>query len=382
MESGEDEYDCDGYDDFGYDEWGYNRAGYNRAGYNRAGYNRAGYDEDGYDEDGYNRYGYNRAGYNEDGYNEDGYDEDGYDDDGYNRDGYNRSGDQYCSDCESAPCDCSCHCNPPRQEFSIRNDGCEPLRNDTRVTIELPGGTISAEGLAAIATYLRDRYDSTLYDSTLERKYWKLSCSLKPLGDQWQTKNGNYTKRLSRHAWLDCQLKLTQDDMSLIGNIARDHSMASSADVEVTRDLNLPAADFYHEDSCWWGSYSESRCALKTNGGFGIRSFSGNEVTGRAWVMPLRKTEDSDGQQLVPTVATMEADAFIVFNGYGDLQGYTAARIVSHMAGWTYRRIDYACEPMYVNAGGYLITSEDIAQAYRDKGLYLSVESHSAECHP
>jgi hypothetical protein len=158
--------------------------------------------------------------------------------------------------------------------------------------------------------------------------------------------------------------------MSEVGTIARDHSKAAAFEVDVTRDLNRSPDYFYHDDSCWWGGMSESRCALKTNGGFGLRSLRGQSVSGRAWVMPLR---DCGG--LVPTLDTETPDAFIVFNGYGDLAGYAPARIMAGMAGWTYKKIAFSCDPMYINAGGYLVAPEHIIQDTAN--LRLSVPQHA-----
>jgi hypothetical protein len=260
--------------------------------------------------------------------------------------------------------DDGCDCESPQLEFAIRNDGCAPLANDTRVTVTLPAGAISDEGLKAIRQYLG------------YQGLWDLSYGLAQLGNAWQTRNGNYAKRLSRLAYQSYQIKLSQEVMSEVGNIARNHSTEVSVDIEVTRDLNMSAEDFYHEGSCWWTSYSESRCALKTNGGFGLRSFSSyGAVNGRAWVMPLRQDESG---RLRPTFNTGTPDAFVVFNGYGALDGYAAPRIIAHMAGWTYRKIDFSCDPMYVNAGGYLIAAEDIAEPYTDGELCLDVSQHAS----
>jgi hypothetical protein len=88
--------------------------------------------------------------------------------------------------------------------------------------------------------------------------------------------------------------------------------------------------------------------------------------------MPLRKNADGE---LVPTFDTMSPDAFVAFNGYGDLNGYTGARVMAAMAGWTYARISFECSPMYVNAGGYLIAPEEIVQTC--KSLDLSVRQHA-----
>ena len=377
----------------------YDADGYDADGYDADGYDQYGYDADGYDEDGYNEDGYNEAGYNEAGYDADGYDE-GYDRDGNHYSNCERCERQtddddltstladdlicercrdnyysYCDDCEGwyhdgdaedheheedASSGC---CDSPQLRFTIRNDGCEPLANDTRVTVSLPAGTISAEGLQEIRYYLQNQ---SLYD---------LSYDMDRLGDQWQQKDGNFAKRLSRLAYQRHQPKVTQEVMSQVGNIARDHSKPVDVRIEVTRELNMSASAFWYEDSCWWQSYSYSRCTLKTNGGLGLRSFDeyGN-VSGRAWIFPLRLTESGG---LTPTFDTMTPDAFVVFNGYGDLEGYAPARVIAHMAGWTYRKISFDCSPIYVNSGGYLIGPEQVVAPYTDGRLDLSLDQHS-----
>ena len=228
-------------------------------------------------------------------------------------------------------------CESPQLNFAIRNDGCEPLANDTQVTVTLPAGIISVEGLKAIKYYLYGK-----------EGYYDLSWDLETLGDKWQTRDGNYTKRLSRHAYKNHGVKIDPVILSQVGCIAREHSTAVDITIDVTRDLNQRPGYFYHEDSCYWGGYSTSRCALKTNGGFGLRSLDSNgDCSGRAWVLPLR--QDGNGR-LNPTFDTATPDAFVVFNGYGGLGGYVPARIMSHMAGWTYRKIDFSCSSMYINA--------------------------------
>jgi hypothetical protein len=253
-------------------------------------------------------------------------------------------------------------CESPQLAFQVRSDGAEPLANDTRAPFTLPAGTISPDGMWSVRRYLRDA------------GCYQLAGDLDAVGDQWQTKSGNFAKRLSRHAYQTHQAKLTPEIMSQVGCIARDHSRQLDIEIEVTREFNQPASYFLHEESCYWGGYSESRCALKTNGAFGLRSFTNGSLSGRAWVMPLR--QDGRGN-LRPTFDTMTPDAFVVFNGYGDLGGYAPARIMAHLAGWTYRKIGFGCDPMYINAGGYLIAPEDIAGPYTDGSLRLSVGQHA-----
>jgi len=278
---------------------------------------------------------------------------------------------RWCDDCEvyyhedsdSHHHDGSGCCESPQQEFTIRNDGEEPLANDTRAVIQLPAGLISEEGMAQIRHYLR------------WTGHRAISYEVSNVGPEWQSKTGNFTKRLSRQAYKKYRESLPPEILSEIGNIARAHSMATDTEIEVTRDLNQSPGYFYNADSCWWGSYSESRCALKTNGGFGMRSLDKDgDVSGRAWVMPLRK--DAAGK-LVPTFSTLTPDAFAVFNGYGKLGGYTAPRLLAHMAGWTYRKIIFTCSDMYVNPGSYLVAPEDIAQDYTDGRLNVTAGTHS-----
>lgn len=295
----------------------------------------------------------------------------------------------YCEDCEgiydpdvSSHNHDECECEPKGMSFRIRNDGADPLRNDRRVTVTLPKGVISDEGLDAIRRSILS--SDWYYDPTTDQPSVRNLCvdiQLGRLGRNWQEKTGNFTKRLSRHAYNTYSLSIPPDVISNVGNVAREHSMAVDCDVEVTRDLNLPPEYFAHEESCWWGGETQSRCALKTNGGFALRTFGEPDydgdldVKGRAWVMPLRKTDHS---ALTPTFETENPDAFMVFNGYGDLEGYAPARLLAHMVGMTYRKIGFSCRPMWVNSdSGYLVAPEEIAETYANASLSLEVRAHS-----
>lgn len=318
-------------------------------------------------------------------------------------------------------------CDSPAPVFALATADGNSIANDTATTVTLPAGTIDREGINRITDYLRGQGLYGLANVALE------------VDPQWQTKRGNWSKRFSREAHVRLGLKVDPAVLSQLGVIAREHSNSVSLDVEITRDLNLPAEDFGHEDSCWWQSYYPSRCALKSNGGFGLRSFVKHpasqwsngyrEVSGRAWVFPLKHsttvikgspafpgfpaddpatfescgvdtcraegcgvprtavpgrdaTPDREVSALTPTFNTTTADAYIVFNGYGDLSGYAAARVIASLTGLTYRKVGFRAEPCFINGDtGYLVCSEETAKRHEDQGLVLNLDDHSTLYH-
>lgn len=301
----------------------------------------------------------------------------------------------YCEDCDTLYHDDDsyehdhedCGCESPQQVFSIRNDGHDPLKNDVRATVSLPAGEISTEGVEAIQNLLRNSAPEFDYSGALDldaredlqvtrRNWYDLAERIGELGTTWQARDGNFTKRLSRFAYKEYKIKVPPVVISEVGNIGSAHSQGVEFGIETTRDLNMSAEEFGHEDSCFWGSYYASRCTLKSNGGFGLRSFSNDyDVSGRAWVIPLRLLDDGD---LTPTFETESPDAFAVFNGYGAMSGYVPARIVAHMAGMTYRKVSFEAGVIYVNSNsGYLVAPEEIAKNYTDGQLTLNIDDHS-----
>lgn len=250
-------------------------------------------------------------------------------------------GDPCCGD----PMGCD-GCEAEHLSFALRNNGYEPLRNDVRAEITLPAGTVDEEGLRRITTYVRDHVS------------YGASYVVASIGDVWQSKEGNYTRRLSRAIYKATGEKLTPAVMSELGNIGSAHAArTSSFSVELSRDLNLSAEAWGNSSSCWWegSQYGVSRCAFKASGGFGLRDFDTyGRTIGRVWVQPL----DSSGQ---PTHDTDTAESFVVFNAYGSLEGYIGARIIAYMTGLTYKRIGFTFSPAYVNNNmGVLVAAEPI----------------------
>lgn len=274
----------------------------------------------------------------------------------------------YCEECgafRSLSHRCNSCCESPQMEFSITVDG-QPVANDVEFVVGLPEGIIDENGAVRIRTLLRihDQYEA--------------ANQVDKVGLEWQRRDGNFTKRLGRATYNLTQQAIPANLLTEIGNIARQHTDGKDYTLAVTRDLNLSARDFGHPGSCWWMSYKASRCVLKTNGGFGLRSFGDGEVTGRAWVMPVK----SVGYDFTPTFDAQSPDGFIVFNCYGDLSGYSAARIVAQMSGMTYRKVRLRITDVYVNhdggeSFGYLVAPEAIAAPYTDSSIGLTVDRHS-----
>jgi hypothetical protein len=217
-----------------------------------------------------------------------------------------------------------------------------------------------------------ERYHaSTTPDAGLRVAFWEASDAhaaagknvrkaIESVGDEWQGKRGNYPKRLAS-ALHKVGIKLAPATISEVGNLARQYSDDTSEyHIEFTRDLNQSAAYFYHEESCWWQSYANSRCALKNWGGLAMRTFAEADSdhydpSGRVFIFPLN-------EDFKPTQNAKTAHAYMVFNAYGALGGYSSARIVAHLAGKTYRKVyfDLSIEHGYVNSSaGYLVCDAD-----------------------
>lgn len=260
----------------------------------------------------------------------------------------------------------SCDCEAPRPKFTFPANGNGTVRQNERLRVTLPSGTISKEGVQEI------KYAVTGSNLHPDGHDWLFVDTIHNIDPTWQKKDGNYTRRLSKALYKEHNVKVPPALLSEIGNIARRHtSTTNSFHVEFTRDLNGSAEDFYHDDSCWWSSHAYSRCAFKSWGGVGLRSFENDNIdypNGRAWVQPL----DSD---MRPTHDTANAFAYMVYNGYGKLDGYNAVRIVAHLTGRTYRKIPLSFQPQFVNGDmGYLVADEATCKATDSVSFYA--DSH------
>jgi hypothetical protein len=272
-------------------------------------------------------------------------------------------------------------CESPKQEFSLRiKDG--SISQDERLTVTLP------EGVTSTGFYqIRDLVYSHVRSLEAPPTGWHRAVEKihgETIGAEWVTDKGTLPKRISRFLHREAGISLPATVLAEIGNVAKRDARGGEFHVEVTRDLNLDADEFAHGGSCWWTEYAVSRCILKTNGGFGLRSFGkyGGWATGRSWVMPMKR--QFSGPILTPTFNTDDPDAYVVFNNYGDLGEGIGPVVFAHMLGWVSRRIDFSVDDMWVNhddargiRSGHLITptAEDFADL---PSLRLSIADHSS----
>lgn len=268
-------------------------------------------------------------------------------------------------------CECQPSSIPLRFEIPANSHG--TIKDDERLLVELPTGFITDEALeAALNLMWVEQFRQLWMDAGHPYLFFaesgvvthgELYEALYSMDRNWQTREGNFTRRLSKMLHTRFNTKLDPGLLSRVGSTIRQHTSNSNRwYVEFTRELNDDAAAFYHEDSCWWGSEGQSRCALKHWGGLGMRCYSTEEQErrmpdGRAWVQPLN-------ENLQPTMDVLGAHAYLVYNGYGDLSGYTAARLVAYLASRTYRKISLSIYHQYVNgSSGFLIADQATCDA-------------------
>lgn len=287
---------------------------------------------------------------------------------------------EWCSECEiwtRYGCDNehepdACDCSAPNMRFWFPANGQGSVSQDERLDVTLPAGHIDDAGLNAIRILLVRNIPDNMTDEHGYRRspHTVVYDAMEAIGETWQGKKGNYTRRLSRELYSRDKVKLPEGIISEVGNLARQHSSATEAwPIEFTRNLNLSAEDFAHDESCWWQSYFESRCALKQWGGLGIRMFDENNYPiGRAWVQPM-------DENLEPSHNTMTPHAYIVYNCYGSLDGAKAARIVAHLTSRTYCKVDFRSDPQYINSDmGWLVADESTCQ--NTNRVHFAYEAH------
>jgi hypothetical protein len=260
------------------------------------------------------------------------------------------------------------------------------LFNDDLIEVTLDNNQISGVGLRGIADLLKvSVWDRPLREQGAMRvrntRIMDAIFGFDGVGNDYKTADGKYAKRL-RSALHKQGVTLTPKEVEAVGNIARDHSKGGTLSVAITRDLNMGPAEYAHEESCWWESYAYSRCTLKSNAGFGLRSFIEHPsgwigVSGRAWVIPVAESDDLPGR-LRPTFG--EPQAYVLFNSYGDLDERIGVRTLSAMTGMPWQQARSGDWNMYVNGDSvFLVAPQDMLDRVRGGNLTLpySLNQHA-----
>lgn len=287
------------------------------------------------------------------------------------------------SDHEHTRPNCWCH-QAPMGITSVPG-GASPSTVDTDITVSIVGGidqaTINAVGRMIYATGLPN-VEQYMADA---------------VSNEWKNEDGTYPKRLRRYVykttkrmrmnvlmghadrwvydfehrmvekygpWMDEKsaerlargVNLPDDVVTKIGSLCEPFSRPVERVVQATRDLNQEAYDFCNDESCWWGiaaDYDYSRCTFKYAGGIAFRSFSNwGECTGRFLALPIRV---SAGGDVTACPNWTDANAWISFNAYGDLEESAAPRVLTALTGLPSKKVQTSGSwMMYLNNDGYV----------------------------
>lgn len=297
----------------------------------------------------------------------------------------------YCDQCEATVWsdsdhhenheDEDCKCEAPHQNFSIAGSDSVRYENDTIYDVVMAGGTVREDGFEAIRGLVFDWYvNSPGKDTINDNLRPQVLNAVDRMNATYKNGDGVFAKRLRSAVYKRTKqyvehnpgmygtepVSIRDDLLSKIGVLAREYSSDFNQRVSITRDLNQSADDFGHEGSCWWTEYARSRCIFKANAGFGLRTWEekpwGEEVTGRVWVIPcvVRRNRDFGGHLLHPTHG--DAEAYVVFNGYGALEENAGPQALAAMTGMSVsaKRYPFGPEGMYVNSDSRIVAPADV----------------------
>lgn len=248
--------------------------------------------------------------------------------------------------------------NTPTRERISELDAMLINQDELIQTIVIPGEGVNYDILAEnISALLENEYP----EGVVDKEGTKAPCGLvtysilAKTGTTEVTREGRFSVRFAKQLKIIYGKKASDNLKSRLGDI---YNAAKEPErkfhYDITNDFSWNDGDFGKRGSCWWGvggdSYSSSRDALYTSGGFGLRIYDdeGQYGIGRVWLYPL------DGR-------------VYLFNAYGiDIKD--AARIILRiLADYTgetckYRRCSIDSPSWFYvnNGGGYVVyTDED-----------------------
>lgn len=308
----------------------------------------------------------------------------------------------YCSGCR-LPEKSKCQPRQPQFEFPALCLGPEEkLQADRIREVTVGGGEVTEQGLVSIRTLVRTKTTGTdIYSSGIDLT----EIQTDDFDRRWQNADGNMPKRIAKILLVGRHMKLTEDLMAEIGNLAKQYtSKPGTHRISLTRNINLPRAEFVNDNSCWWSDYWYSRCTLKSLGGLGIRLWTadrrgGDVPVGRAWMIPLAQAtgEDRYSYGAWKPDAPLPAPAYIIFNAYDGRTSqdraelFDFARIIAQMTGKSYRKVAFTAPNMYINGAtlgtdtqskGVLIAEQSVCSVYNKVEIIRVPNQCSCPGHP
>lgn len=198
---------------------------------------------------------------------------------------------------------------------------------------------------------------------------------------EWKTTRGTLPKRLASWIYKNVGIKLTQDELTKIGNVASQNKVAETLYcdfMKVKQSKMWKAGEFGDGGSCYWESRENMMKLMEDHGFWAMRLYSkfGYSITeeemfrayennrgdiklGRCWIYPAKKIFKG-------------VTSYVFFNGYMNKSNNGAvdfARLFSHLFGNVpYRKISLSnCgrteELFYINsARGYVCAPVDYEQ--------------------
>ena len=163
---------------------------------------------------------------------------------------------------------------------------------DKKVVITQPSKEVSDAGIKEIHRYLNKELDIMCY----------FPCEW---GWDWVNTKGMYRGKLPNRVAARIKsyygLKLTSEQRSMLGNIARKHLCTKDHyTIDFTNEFDWRPGDFGDHGSCFWGDNYPARKVMEENDVLAIRFYNEDgKGFGRAWLYEL------------------STDAWVLFNAYG-----------------------------------------------------------------
>lgn len=225
----------------------------------------------------------------------------------------------------------------------------DTLPLEVKITLEVPQDLIPLEGITEVNDYLHKQlyheysslHNYADYNRYLNRDFDRSWTVLKG------TYSGTFPKRVASFMYRERNIRLTAEQQSEVGNIAKRHCTKNSVFIfDITDKFNWKAGDFGDDNSCYWGDRKNARRLLVHYNARAIRFYRPENPRlgiARAWLAPLIPEALVFDKNNAATKMSNELkeQGFVAFNGYGH-ETQRAARILATHLGLSYSAIGLA----------------------------------------